>query len=176
VAKSPAVPETGELTEVVLTEKELNSLFGINDDNVMWDLNSVEDLDEYFADQGGIIEFKGSPFTLIRKDEKGMLENQPFTVVDTRWYESKQFGNMVVAVMLITDDPIKGENKFLFNDGSTGVRQQMEAMVTHTKRRGGFRCPRGLRASHYTVWDKVDLDGAPMKDAKEIEATTYYIQ
>lgn len=172
---TPAVPTTGELTEEVLTLKELNDLFGIEQEQT-WDINSVDDLDAYFADQGGIIEFKGSPFTLIRKEDKGMLEDRPFTVVDTRWYESKQYGNLVVAVMILTDEAINGENKFLFNDGSTGVRQQMEAMVTHTKRRGGFRCPRGLKPSNYKVWDKTDLDGNPMEGAKEIEATTYYIQ
>ena len=172
---SPVAKGTGELTSEVLTLDELNSLFGIDTD-AQWEINSVEDLDQYFADQGGILEFKGSPFTLLRKEEKSQLEDRPFTVVDTRWYDSKQFGNLVCAVMLITDEPINGENKFLINDGSTGVRQQMEAMVTHSKRRGGFRCPRGLKASHYEVWDKVDLDGEPMDGAKKIQATTYYVQ
>lgn len=159
------------VTDVTDTLDALNSAFGVEQGYVP---DSVEDLDAYFAQQGGIIEIAGSPYTLLSKSDKAKLEGRRFMIVDTRWYASKQYGNDVVAVAVMTAEPIDGETKFLFNDGSTGVCQQLKGIVASTGRRGGFLVPRGLRASNYTYVER-DFDGVPIPGKPEIEATTYYI-
>lgn len=166
-----ASAEVQEIAETdILSLDDLNKLFGADDSFVP---ESFSDLDEYFASQGGLVTFKGSDYDLVKKDQ---LEDVPFAIVNIRFYKGT-FGE-ACAVMAITED----NRKVVFNDGSSGVFAQCEAMVKRTRRRGGFMCPNGLRASHYTYVPK-DLDGNSMvgqtgpdgKVYEETPATTYYV-
>ena len=62
----------------------------------------------------------------------------------------------------------------LFNDGSTGVYNQLSEMVERTGRSAGIVCRRGLRSSTYTYVEK-DFDGNPIEGRKPIDSTTYYV-
>lgn len=61
----------------------------------------------------------------------------------------------------------KENNRMVFNDGSTGVKDQLKHLLNQTGRRSGVVCPRGLRVSNYTYVDP--------KDNAEKPAETYYI-
>lgn len=148
--------------------EELNRLMGIERDFVP---DTIEELEQFYADQGGIITFQGSAWDVVKKDK---LVGVPFTIADCRFYNG-DFGD-AVAVMALLDQPmatLSGDQlHVVFNDGSTGVYAQVRQAVHKAKRRGGFHCPKGLRASEYT-WQEKDFDGKPVGDKKP--ATTYYV-
>ncbi len=126
-----------------------------------------EDLVEYVS--GEIITFQGSPWEVIKKEA---LVGIPFMIADVRHYEGK-FGD-AVAVMVLTQAPLVGHTdaRYVINDGSTGVYQQIVYMLARAKRKTGIMCPNGLRFSEYD-YQPVDLAGEPM--GNPIPAKTYYI-
>jgi hypothetical protein len=143
---------------------------------------SWEEIEEAFADVGGLITFEGSAYAVIDKDR---LLDVPFAIVDTRIWRSDQFGRDAISVMLMTKEPLEtgrvdpqtGEKEertlFVINDGSTGIFEQVTGTVGRTGRRGGFVCPNGLRKSEYIKHVTDPFGNEPDKD---IQATTYYIQ
>lgn len=131
------------------------------------------------AFEGELIEFEGSPWKVIDKAE---LVGVPFVIADVRAYYGK-FDNDVVAVMaLVQGDDNEKVRRVVFNDGSTGIKEQVLHMVRTTGRKAGILCAGGLRASDYT-YTPTDLDGNSLvgKKApdgttyKETPATTYYV-
>lgn len=123
--------------------------------------NSWQDVAEFF--EGELIEFQGSPYTVVKKD---VLIDLPFLITDVRFYESHQYDSEAVAICCITE----AGDKWVFNDGSTGVFQQVKHMVSTSKRKAGILC-KGLRKSTYETEIPDGFDG----DTKTIEATTFYI-
>ncbi len=142
---------------------------------------SWEEIEEAFAEEGGILTFEGSPYMVIDKEK---LVDVPFMIVDVRVWRSDQFGRDAVSVMLMTKepldtdriDPMTGEkeerNLFVINDGSTGIFEQVTGMVARSGRKGGIMCPGGLRKSEYT---KHLEDPFGNETPKDIQATTYYV-
>lgn len=130
-----------------------------------------EDMEALFEQEGGLITFEGSAYQVI---DKAKLVDVPFAIVDTRVWHSQKFDNDAMSIMLMTKEPIDERTHFVINDGSTGIMQQVIGAIDRSGKRGGFMCPNGLRSSTYTV--EVTDPFNPDKPAKEIEATTYYIQ
>lgn len=151
--------QTGEM----LSMDALNDLFGVSREFVP---DSVEELEAFYAEQGGLITFQGSPYDVVKKTE---LVGVPFVIVDIRLYEGK-WGD-ACAILAILENT---QRRVVFNDGSTGVLRQCKFAMQQAGRRGGFRCPKGLRVSEYTYVEK-DLDGNPLEGAKPTKAFTYYI-
>lgn len=173
MAKSNALDDS-QTTEVAPIDpttasvEEFNKLYGIGD----YVPDSYDDLDSYFESLGGLIEFRGSVWELVK--DKSTLIGKPFVIADIRFYEGK-FGD-ACAILAMTDN----NDRIVFNDGSTGIFAQARSMVAVAKRRGGFKCLNGLRVSEYE-YQRKDLDGNPMVDPKTGElipatpARTYYI-
>lgn len=166
-----AVSSDGEIMDVTA----LNKLFGIEDNFVP---DTVEDVEAYFEEQGGLVTFEGSPYTVVHKDTLTIGQDgqeKPFVIVNVRFYESKQYGREAVALMCLTADG----RRVVINDGSTGIFEQVKYAVQKAGRRGGFRC-KGLRKSSYEYQEK-DFDGNPVitpktnKPVPPIQAATYYI-
>ena len=109
-----------------------------------------------------IIEVK-SDWEVVDKKE---LVNIPFVIQQVRFYEGN-FGP-AVAAMAVT----QGNRRVVFNDGSSGVREQIRELVNRHQRHGGFLCPHGLRFSEYEYQEE-DFDGNPIGDLKKTR--TYYI-
>ena len=130
---------------------------------------TYEDLEDFFANEGGLITFEGSAYMVI---DKAKLEGVPFAIVDTRIWHSTKYDNDAMSIMLVTKDELDGRNHFVINDGSTGIMQQVLGAVERSGRKGGFACPNGLRSSTYDVEVTDPFEGT----TKTIEATTYYIQ
>lgn len=150
---------TGQQVETI---EDLNKLFHIDDTFVP---DTVTDIENYFAEHGGVIEFKGSAYDIV---EKKTLIGKAFTIVDIRFYKGK-WGD-AVAVLALTD---RDNEKVVFNDGSTGVFRQCLTAVKRSRRRGGFSCPRGLRASEYEFQETDIVTGELI--GEPTSAVTYYI-
>jgi hypothetical protein len=121
---------------------------------------------------GSIVEFEGSPYEVISKDD---LIDVPFLIVDIRVNPNGEFGEFV-SVCGLLEDPER--RPFVINDGSTGLAEQAKGLV-NGGRRAGILVKGGLRKSEY-MYQATDLDGNPMKDekgkdVKPIPATTYYL-
>lgn len=168
MAKAAASGEVEAVAPESYGIESLNELFHIEDNFAP---ETVDDLEEYFAEHGGIIEFRGSNWTVVKKEE---LLSKPFTIADIRFYEGT-FGD-ACAILLMTAD----NERLVINDGSTGVFQQCKFAVAKAGRRGGMYCPNGLRKSEYEYVER-DFDGNPVIDPKTGEpkaptpARTYYI-
>ena len=124
------------------------------------------------------IEFEGSPWIVV---DKSKLVGVPFRIADVRAWTSDKFGRDAIAVMLMTKNPLmmdSGEpykhNRYVINDGSTGVFEQVTGMVKRIGRKRGIDCPNGLRASEYDYVEK-DFDGNPIPGKPVVKATTYYV-
>ena len=165
MAKKTVVSANSNGEIVSLTIKDLNKAFGFP---ASYEPRTLDDLEEFWGQAGGVVEFEGSDWDLVK--DKHDLVGKPFVIADVRFYTGKFGDACAVMAMLETRD----QRKVVFNDGSTGVFRQVESMVRRHQRRGGFRCPNGLRASEYQYVEK-DFDGKPLPGAEEIRSTTFYI-
>lgn len=95
-------------------------------------------------------------FELVEKEK---LEGVPFVVMDWKFSAGKYNEDFVIVRAMTTDS-----RKVVFNDGSTGIRQQLrDYEQAHGKRPLHSM---GLRSSVYTYKDQ---------DGNETPATTWYI-
>ena len=106
----------------------------------------------------------GDGFTLVEKDK---LVGVPFVLVDYTVHTSKTNfdengdGLKFVTVRCVT----KEDKRVAFNDGSTGVAQQLRDLAVR-EIYGGIYVQNGLRASEYEVLDA---------KGRKSSATTYYL-
>lgn len=109
-------------------------------------------------------EVLGDGFTLVEKDK---LLDEPFVLVDYTVHTSKTNfdengeGLKFVTVRCVT----KEDKRVAFNDGSTGVAQQLRDLAAR-EIYGGIYVQNGLRASEYEVLDA---------KGRKSSATTYYL-
>ena len=124
-------------------------------------INAIDDMDyaEYKAwleaEDGNIVTFEGSQWTLIK--DKSKLEGVPFVIAKMRFNAGTQ-GNFVSVCAFLEDG-----KKIVFNDGGKGVYEACKRYEANGRTTGVF-VPGGLHASHYTFDD----------DGVERAATTYY--
>jgi len=103
-------------------------------------------------------------------EDKRQLVRVPFIVLDWRFSEGDH--GRFVSMTVVTRDG----RKLIINDGSTGIRQQMEKITEDrlkrfegdlTKAHAGLAVPKGLRVSEYVYVDR--------ETGKAKDATTYYL-
>lgn len=139
-------------------------------------LQSWEDVQALInAEFGGAIDAAGElgdGFALL--DNKRSLEGIPLIFLTWDFRTSTKYQEEVngeiqpgvfVSARVVAQTPV-GLKKYIINDGSTGIRDQLKELTARTGRQGGLTAKLGLRASDY---DYVDEKG------KKTEATTYYI-
>ena len=151
-----------ELTKVNrLTDEQLNSITSVEDAIKLLGAASVEDLS-----------WDSSAYSLL--SDKAALVGKKFLAVQWKFHESAEYiGSQFVSVYIITADPINGENRFIFNDGSTGVCAQLAGLTAkreqdgHATPTGGAMVKNGLKLSEY---DRVDATGKSLGKGK-----TYYL-
>lgn len=100
----------------------------------------------------------GDGFKLL--DNKDQLCGVAFIAV-TWDFHNGDHGEFV-SVKLMTRDG----TKYIVNDGSTGIRDQLTAYTNKKGTQGGLFCEKGLRRSDYKYTDP---------EGKESNATTYYL-
>lgn len=130
---------------------------------------SWEEMEAFFAEEGGILTFEGSAYQVI---DKARLVGVPFMIADIRIWTSTEFGRDVASICILTKDKIDDRDHFVINDGSTGIFEQVKGMVERSGRKAGILCPNGLRASEY---EKLVVDPFGNDPDKNIRATTYYV-
>jgi len=116
----------------------------------------------WLASEGQVVEAfdGGSEWTLV--GDKADLINVPFVIAMIRWNDTAE-GGTFVSVCCFKEDG----TKIVFNDGSTGVYQQLQTYTLKHQRDTGIFCAKGLRKSDYIFTNK--------DTGKETPATTYYI-
>lgn len=105
----------------------------------------------------------GDGFALLKKEDKNRLVDVPLLFVAWEFYPSDQGSKgEFVSAHVITKDNLK----FIINDGSTGIYEQLRDFTDTRNVKGGLLAAHGLRKSEYPYTDD---------DGKEKSATTYYI-
>ncbi len=139
--------DTGEITPVS-SIKQINTM-------------TAEEYQQWLISEGANVETfdGGSEWDLV--GDKADLIGVPFVIAMLRWNDTTD--GVFVSVMAFKEDG----TKIVFNDGGTGVYQQLQTYVAKHKRDTGIMCPKGLRKSDYMYTDK--------QTGKERPATTYYI-
>lgn len=125
--------------------RALASLQQFADDQDLRSIQSYDDamqlaeaLNETVMD---ITEELGSGFALLQDKDK--LIKSPFVIIQWR-FTAGDFGGFVSAAVVT-----KGGDKFIINDGSTGIMAQLMELSQKHKRFGGLRVQMGLRKSEY---------------------------
>lgn len=101
----------------------------------------------------------GTGFAVLGKEDKGRLVGVPFLLLD--WHFSDGDYGQMVSLRLIT----KAGERYVVNDGSTGIRDQMLEIAAKTDKAIFFR--KGLRVSNYEYTDPKTQEKKP--------ASTYYL-
>jgi hypothetical protein len=118
--------------------------------------------------------------SLWRVVDKEDLVNRAFVIFDFNFNRGDFGPDGFVSVRGFTTEPFE---RFVFNDGSSGILQTLREMQRQTGKSGGFSVPNGLRKSEY--WYD-ETDGRSITSADEagkareaghsvIPAATYYL-
>lgn len=98
---------------------------------------------------------------VMTKEQKASLVGQPLMIV--KWsFHPGDFGEFVSCWIVTRND-----QKFILNDGSTGIYAQLKGVTENTGRDAMLACPKGLRVSKYTYTDQ--------RTGEERPAETYYV-
>lgn len=130
------------------------------------DLESFDTFDEALAAlqsagiEGTVITEYGDGFTVA---DKASLVGVPFVVVGYKTSESDEYGQEFSVLHAVTKD----NRKVVITDGSTGLHQQCQKIVSERGHMVGIGVPDGLVRSDYKVED-------PREPGKMISATTFY--
>lgn len=163
-----------------ITDKELqdarNEANGyIIDERDLRNIGSLDDAFQFVNEQlGGMESFAdyGTGFEVLDKRDKDRLVKTPFAILEWRFQQSKEYKSEFVSMLVVT----KGGEKFVVNDGSTGICKQLR-QITDDRIRAGRKHPQtglavenGLRRSDY-MFETTLPDGT----VDEISASTYYL-
>lgn len=105
----------------------------------------------------------GDGFALLSKEQKNLLCGIPLLLLEWK-FRGGDFGKFV-TLRIIARNPDGSASKYIVNDGSTGIAEQLADYQTNTGRTGGMFVGKGFRRSDY----EVEIDG-DMRDA-----STFYL-
>lgn len=114
---------------------------------VRQDFSHVNSWDDAFAHFGSQVTNAAEAFgdgSVLVKD-KMELVGKKFFILDWTYNKAGRGNQVYVNVLAIAENG----NRFRFNDGSTGIRDQLMKYEDETGQRGGIMCSNGLRASEY---------------------------
>lgn len=170
---SVAIP-TGMNVVTAISDEEILEMYsnrheGVPDD-VLATLETLDDVRAYFRDYGMGVEDISEYGTGYPKAEKETLLGVPFVAVKWDFYIGQHSDTAIV--WFVTKDGRRG----YFNDGSAGIREQLQRITVARLRRhkagqdaphpyAGLVVPNGLTLSEY---DRVErnADGTPKLDEK----------
>jgi hypothetical protein len=144
------------------------------------ELRGIESFDDAFraatvvVPDGNVVDASqelGNGFTLLDKSQKRQLIGRETIFVQWDFHESDtvfradEDGTKIpaefVSVQAVCKAGKNGAEKFIFNDGSTGIYRMLKEYTERTGRQGGLYAKKGLRVSEY--------------DGPEGRAETFYI-
>lgn len=147
-------PSTGEITKRPFSDEELRNL------------DSLDSIKALLGEQVGNATDLGSGFVVLDKESKRRICGVPLLFLFWQFSDGiGEKGEKVTAhvVQLSPDGVVSG--KFIINDGSTGIYEQLKEYTSRTNASKGLFVPKGLRASDYIT----TING------RDEAATTYYI-
>lgn len=160
--------KTGEIVPSEIFDNPLNALPGRLSEDIRQDINSLDDYSRLtgheIVDLSEVLE----SYDILNKESKERLVGRPIFLMDWRFNDSKEIvkdGKPAEFVSVLVMDVATGE-KFILNDGSTGIYQQLLAITKRLGRRGGITCRNGLRKSEYTHY---------FDNGDTVNAVTYYL-
>lgn len=139
----------------------------------LWDDQSLRSLDSFsdaLATVGPNVldsaDEIGSGFSVL--EDKDKLLKQTFLILEWRFNPGKYTNDTgeltdFVSATVIT----KANDRFILNDGSTGIAKQLRDLSDRTGQYGGLLCRNGLRVSR-------DYD-VELPDGSTTKGTTYYL-
>lgn len=136
-------------------------------DDDLLGVNSWEDALTLLNEVGEFVESAdeviGNGFAILPTDQKSRLEGVPLMLLSWRFTNGDQ-GEFVSVLTLARTQ--SGIEKWIVNDGSTGICDQLRTYTKSKNKHGGLMVKRGLRRSDYTYTSD---------DGKEKPATTFYL-
>jgi hypothetical protein len=109
----------------------------------------------------------GTGFIVLDREEKAQLVGVPFFILDWRWNPSTKSAGEFVSVVILTTDG----RKFIVNDGSTGICQQMRTVESKLGGKGVVKVPKGFTRSDY----KFKAVDPRTGESDDKDATTFYL-
>lgn len=137
-------------------------------EDAMMEVSSFEDALAILNASGVVAESIsdfGAGFTVV---DKARLVNVPFVILEWRFNASELNDAGFVSLSVVT----KNNDKWIINDGSTGILQQLIRITRvrrqrkHATPQNGLAVPAGLSVSNYKFTDA---------EGKERPASTYYL-
>lgn len=167
--------EPTEYVEEVMPERMADKANGVAvqahrfSDEQLSSIESFDDVTALLAAEGITLdsadEVLGNGFTILDKDEKGMLVGIPLVCLS--WQFNAGDNGEFVSINIVAKMPGNVvPSKFVVNDGSTGIRDQLKAYSNKTGKFAGLTVKRGFRRSDYPYTDA---------DGKTRTATTFYL-
>lgn len=136
------------------------------------DLRAITTFDEAIAlataEHGAAVyadEVLGDGFALLSTDGKARLVGVPLCFMEWSFYDG-EFGGKFVAARVVARGPSGNVERYILNDGSTGICDQLAKFQLNKGRNGNLIARYGLRRSDYEYTDE---------SGKTKPATTYYI-
>lgn len=132
------------------------------------DLQQIQTFDDALAliteqyGQGGVIsaaDVLGNGFALLQN--KDHLVGVPFLFMKWQFHPGKYQSDFLTALVVTVNN-----QKYIMNDGGTGIAKQLREYTEVSGRQGGMVAPKGLTRSDYTYTDQ---------DGEERPASTFYI-
>lgn len=105
----------------------------------------------------------GDGFALLTKEQKNLLCGVPILLLEWK-FRGGDFGNFV-TMRVAARNPDGTMSKYVVNDGSTGIAEQLADYQQNTGRTGGMFVGKGFRRSDY----EVEINGETR------EASTFYL-
>lgn len=107
----------------------------------------------------------GDGFAVLPTDKKDRLIGVPLFLMEWRFADGDN-GRFVSIRAVAQNEDAPGVRKYIINDGSTGICQQLAEYQEQTGRTGGLMVRNGLRRSDYTYTNDNGEDKA---------ASTFYL-
>lgn len=152
-----------------MTSNAVEKFSRVFDDDALGAIDSFDSAYNALTDVGAVpvsVTDYGNGFSVV--DNKERLVGVPFLILEARFNESDMSDEPFVSLTAVT----KNNEKVIINDGSTGIRAQMQRIIArrtaqgHAAPHAGILVPTGLTVSRYMYTDE---KGA------ERPATTYYL-
>lgn len=110
-------------------------------------ITTFDDAVNAAAEKHGVVEDfaeeYGSGFAVVDKE---IFVNKPLVLLEWRFTDG-DFGDKFVSAVVVAKDGSKG----IVNDGSTGIRDQLEQISFRDGKFGGLMIAKGLRVSEYKI-------------------------
>lgn len=128
-------------------------------DEMLRGITSFEDAQalaqEMYGEIQNFADTYGTGFILLPDKDKSKLVDVPFALVYWRLNDGTYGG--FVSALVVTE---RGD-KFIVNDGSTGMYRQLAEITATTGKTGGLIVDHGLRESEYPICAGPIVDGKP---------------